>query len=237
MKHDDQFEKANFRTLLEADQLNQIQDRLNIIDVFLGTEEHITLEELYLLLKEKGYDYDPEFVRQSLNRMVELGFAHRKKFEDQPVRYEHRHLGKHHDHLICTKCGTIVEFSDRELEMRQVSIAADHGFHMLQHRMEIYGLCSSCQATREPLMPLSMAKPGEVVVIKEVAGGAVARARLGSMGLRQGDSVEIVSNDGQGRLIIGHDCTRLALGRGVALKILVTLTPEKKGEKPKIIDF
>lgn len=228
MKHDNCFEKTNFRALLETDQLNSIQDRLNIIDVFLSTEEHLTLEELFQLLKEKGYDYDPEFVRQSMNRMVELGFAHRKKFEDQPLRYEHRHLGKHHDHLICTKCGKIVEFADEELERRQNKIAAEHGFHMLQHRMEIYGLCSDCVSKRAPLMPLAMAKPGEMVVIKEIAGGPISRTRMRSMGLRPGDAVEVISNDGQGRLIVGRDCTRLALGRGVAHKIMVSFNDKAK---------
>jgi Fur family ferric uptake transcriptional regulator len=216
-------EKANFRTLLETDHLDRIQDRLNIIDTFLDREEHISLEELDRLLKEKGYDFDTEFVRQCLNRMVDLGFAQKKTFQDQPVRYEHRHLGRHHDHLICTKCGRILEFSNEDLERLQLKITAAHGFHMLQHRMEIYGLCSQCFSQREALMPLALAKPGETVAIKEITGGRIARSRLGSMGLRPGDTVEIISNDGQGRLILAHDYTRLAMGRGVAQKIMVSL--------------
>ncbi len=217
-------EKANLRALLETDQVDRIQDRLNIVDTFLDTEDHVTLEELFRLLKKKGYDYDPKFVRQCMNRVVELGFAQRKQFEDQPVRYEHRHLGRHHDHLICTKCGKIVEFSNAEMERLQVQIAASHGFHMLQHRMEIYGLCNECLAQRAPLMPLAMAKPGERVEVKEIAVGVGGKSRLASMGLRVGDKLEIISNDGHGRLILGHECTRLAMGRGIAQKILVSLS-------------
>lgn len=217
-------EKANLRALLESDQVDRVQDRLNIVDTFLDTEKHVTLEELFRLLKKKGYDYEPAFVRQCMNRMVELGFAHRKQFEDQPIRYEHRHLGRHHDHLICTKCGKIVEFSNSEMERLQVRIAESHGFHMLQHHMEIYGLCGDCLAKRAPLMSLAIAKPGEQLEIKEITMGVGGKSRLASMGLRIGDKLEVISNDGHGRLILGHDCSRLAIGRGMAEKILVSLS-------------
>ena len=223
MKNENNLEKENFRSLLEAGQVDRIQERLTIIDTFLETEEHITLEELCRLLREKGYDFETDFVRQCLDRMVVLGFAQKKRFEDQPVRYEHRHLGRHHDHLICTKCGNITEFANEDMERLQIKVAAEHGFHMLQHRMEIYGLCSRCLSEREPFMPLSLAKPGETVVIKEIAGGRLSRSRLASMGLRSGDPIEIISNNGQGRLILAHDCTRLAMGRGIAQKIMVSL--------------
>jgi Fur family ferric uptake transcriptional regulator len=223
MENNNYFEKLNFKALIEADGNERLQDRLNIIDVFMGTEEHITLEQMYRLLREKGYDYDPEFVRQCMKRMVDLGFAQKKQFEGQPVRYEHHHLGRHHDHLICTKCGKIEEFADEDMERLQLKIAAQQGFHMLQHRMEIYGLCSGCLAQRKPLMPLAMAKPGERVVVKEMAGGVSARTRLTDMGLRTGDHIEIINNNGMGRLILGHDCMRLAIGRGIAQKIMVSL--------------
>ncbi len=216
-------EKTNFRLLIENDSVGRMEERLNIIDTFLNTEEHVTLENMMQLLKEAGYDYEPDFVRQCLNRFGEHGFAQKKTFDGQSPRYEHRHLGKHHDHFICTKCDKIIEFDNDEMERLQLKIASDLGFHMLQHKMEIYGLCSDCMAQRRPLMPLSMAKSGEVVVMRDMTGGRNVRTRLASMGLRSGDSLEIINNNGQGRLIVGHGSTRLALGRGIAQKIMVSL--------------
>ncbi len=227
MKDKDHFEKGNFKTLVETDGEDRIQDRLNIIDVFLGTEEHVTIEEMCILLSKKGYEYDSEFVRECMNRMADLGFAQKKQFKDQPIRYEHRHLGRHHDHFICTKCGKIVEFADREIELVQARIAASHGFHMLQHRMEIYGLCSECLAQRKPLIHLALAKPGERVLIKEMTGGKGALSRLSSMGLRLGDQIEIINNTGKGRIILGHDNMRLAIGRGIAQKIVVSVADKE----------
>lgn len=226
MINNNQFEITNFRTLIEKDEIGRVEDRLNIIDTFLKTEKHVTFEDLMKLLSDRGYDYDPDFVRQCMNRWVGQGFAQKTIFEGQPPRYEHHHLGKHHDHLICTKCGKIVEFRNDEVERLQLKIATEQGFHMLQHKMEIYGLCSECLAERRPLMTLGMAKPGERIIIKEMIGGRSARARLTSMGFRQGDPLEIISNDGQGRLIVGFGNTRMAMGRGMAQKILVSLAPQ-----------
>jgi Fur family ferric uptake transcriptional regulator len=211
MMNDNYFEKTNFRTLIENDDIGQVEERLNIIEVFLSIEEHVTLEEMVQLLKDRGYDYDLEFVRQCMNRWVEHGFAQKKKFEGQPPRYEHRHLGKHHDHLICTKCGEIEEFRNEDMERLQINV--------------------ECLAQRSPLLPLAMAKPGENVVIKDIMGGSHARSRLASMGLRRGDLLEIINNNGLGRLIVGHETMRLAMGRGIAQKIMVSLAPQDRREE------
>lgn len=226
MINNNHLEKTNFRILMENDNVGRMEDRLNIIGVFLDTEEHVTLEDMVQLLKDAGYDYDPEFIRQCLNRFVEHGFAQKKTFEGQSPRYEHRHLGKHHDHFICTKCNKIIEFDNDEMERLQLKIASDLGFHMLQHKMEIYGVCAECMEKRSPLMPLAMAKSGEKVVIKDMTGGKNLRTRLVSMGLRSGDTLEIINNNGLGRLIVGHGSTRLALGRGIAQKIMVSLAKQ-----------
>jgi Fur family ferric uptake transcriptional regulator len=107
-----------------------------------------------------------------------------------------------------------------------LEVAARYGFHMLQHRMDIYGLCLDCLSIRQRLAPLAAAKPGEKVVIREISGGRTRRARLASMGLRPGDIIEIIANSGQGRIILGHRHTRLAIGRGVAQVIMVALDQE-----------
>ena len=68
--------------------------------------------------------------------------------------------------LICTRCKKIYEFEEEQLEELQIRIAANRGFHMLQHRMEIYGICSECLKDRIQLMPLTMARAGEKLVLK-----------------------------------------------------------------------
>jgi len=218
-----QIEKLNFRSLLLETGKKRVDDKLNIIEIFLETEDHVSVEQIWEFLKKRGYDYDIDFVQECMDEMVELGFAQKKHFEGKPVLYEHRHLGRHHDHLICTKCGKIMEFRDEDLELLQKQIANQYGFYILQHKMEIYGLCSACLAKRRPLMPLTMGKIGERLVVRDIVGGRGIRERLVSMGIRVGDEVEVISNTGVGRLITACGQTRLAIGRGVANKILVSV--------------
>jgi Fur family transcriptional regulator, ferric uptake regulator len=214
-------EKEHFKRLFQQERIDRFEDRFRILEVFLQTEKHVTVDELLERLQQGGADFQRDFVRDTLLMMCRYGFAQQNTFENEPTRYEHRHLGQHHDHMICIKCGTIIEFTNADLERMQLEIAARHGFHMLQHKMEIYGICSGCRADRSEFLTLDMARPGERVKIRDVIGGAMVRARLMAMGLRPGDVAEIVTNYNNGQLVVALDQKRYSLGRGLATKIRV----------------
>lgn len=220
-------EKTQFRDLLKRDGLKDLESRLAILDSFLSTEEHVTIRGLSRMLKERGFKFDKDFIADTLRLFCQYGFAVKKDFQDQEARYEHQHIGKHHDHFICTRCGQIVEFYDPKLEALQLQIAGNFGFHSLQHKMEIYGMCQKCMEKMEPALPLSMISPGERVKFVRFLGGNTMQARLASMGLNAGSKVEVLSNNGTGPCIVASKGTRLALGRGVALKILVSFIKHK----------
>ncbi|HHP7235293.1 MAG TPA: transcriptional repressor [Desulfobacterales bacterium] len=219
-------EKEQFRKLFEQELVDRIDDRFRILEAFLQTEQHVTETELIRLMKAAGREYPPEFVRETLQLMCRYGFASKNRFDNGQVRYEHLHLGQHHDHLICTRCKRIFEFTDKTLESLQQKIASNHGFHMLQHRMEIYGICSDCLQQRTQLIALDHAKPGERLVIRQIRGGPGARMRLLTMGLRIGDRIEVITNQNNGQVVVAADFKRYALGRGLAEKILVDAEPD-----------
>lgn len=214
-------EKEQFKKLFKQEDIDSFEDRYKILEVFLQTERHVTADELVELLSENGLQFAPDFVRDTLKLMRRFGFASINRFDNGHVRYEHRHLGQHHDHMICIKCRNILEFEDEKLEKLQAEIAALYGFYMLQHQMEIYGICSECRKERAKLLPLVKAKQGERLEIKEITGGANARMRLLTMGLRIGDAIEVVTIPGKGPLVVASDFKRYVLGRGLAQKILV----------------
>jgi Fur family ferric uptake transcriptional regulator len=214
-------EKEQFKKLFKQEHIDDFENRFKVLEVFLQTEKHVTVDELSRRLNQKGRRLDPEFVRETLKLLCRFGFAHKSRFDNGEVRYEHRHLGQHHDHMICTKCRKIIEFEEDHLEKLQIQIAAAYGFHMLQHKMEIYGICSNCLEQRIQLMPLTMARPGERLVLKEFNGGSSVRMRLLTMGLRLGDQIEVITNNSQGQLAVALDFKRYVLGRGLAQKILV----------------
>lgn len=224
MKQIHQREKDQFKTLFEHEHIDNFDDRFAVLEIFLQTESHVSVDMLQELLKQKGYDFSSGFVRDTLKLLCRYGFAQKNKFDNGVARYEHRHLGQHHDHMICTKCRKIYEFQNDDLERLQKRISLTHGFHMLQHKMEIYGICSQCLKERNKIIPLDMAKPGECLIIQDIIGGASARMRLLTMGLRQGDEIEVITNNGQGQVVIAVEFQRYALGKGLAQKILVQNT-------------
>lgn len=222
-------ERQQFEMLFKQEAIDRFDDRFQLLEIFLQTEKHVTSRELHSILKDRNIDLSHEFVEDTLELMCRFGFAQKNRFDNGSVHYEHRHLGQHHDHMICTKCGKILEFKNDQMEQLQAQVVSGYGFHMLQHRMEIYGLCSDCMKSREKLMPLMSARQGERVVIKDMVGGTQARMRLLSMGLRIGDILEVITNNGQGQLVVAADYQRYVLGRGISQKIIVGLPDE--GEK------
>ena len=222
-------EKEQFKKLFKQDRIDRFNDRLSVLDVFLRTEHHVTIGELAALIHEQGLALSAEFVKETLDLMCHYGFAEQNLFDNGEPRYEHLHLGQHHDHMICTKCKRIFEFENQALEQLQLKIATDNGFHMLQHKMELYGICRQCMARQDHLFCLDSAKKGERVVIKAFTGGAASRLRLLSMGLRIDDEIEIITNVSHGELVVAADYKRLVLGRGLARKIQVVLASEDKG--------
>lgn len=215
-------EKEQFTKLFKKDRIDRFEDHLTVLEVFLHTEHHVTAEELADLVAEKGHPLTVEFVGETIELMCRYGFAHRNRFDNGRVRYEHRHLGQHHDHMICTKCQKIIEFESLAVEQLQTQIAAAYGFHLLQHKMELYGICKECLDQRDFLISLDASKPGERLVIKAFDGGARLKLRLLTMGLRLGDEVEVITNVHQGQLVIAADFKRMVLGRGLARKIRVS---------------
>jgi Fur family ferric uptake transcriptional regulator len=223
-------EKEQFIKLFKQDRIDRFKDRLVVLEVFLRTEHHVTAQELAALVNEQDTGLEFEFIRDTIDLMCVYGFAQQNRFDNGEPRYEHHHLGQHHDHMICTKCKGIFEFQNQDVEQLQLQIAAESGFHLLQHKLELYGICRQCLDRRDIQISLDHARRGERLVIKGFSGGAGSRLRLLSMGLRVGDEVEIITNMSRGQLVVAADFKRLVIGRGLAQKIQVSLAPEQRAQ-------
>jgi Fur family ferric uptake transcriptional regulator len=221
-------EKEQFCKLFRQDQITDFEDRFAVMEAFMQTDGHVSSAQMVERLDSLGRRLAPEFVRDTLKLMCQYGFASKRQFDNGDVLYEHLHLGQHHDHMVCTKCQKIMEFEDPRLEALQVQAAERHGFHLLQHKMELYGICNQCMSQRREMLPLSDAPRGERLVIARMDGGPKARARLMAMGLRMGDEVDVITNSGHGQVVIGVDYKRIVLGRGMASKLMVQAQSTQK---------
>ena len=191
-----------------------------VLDGFLLTEGHISPDYLQKQIEGRGQVVDMDTINNTLDILCRYGMAQRVQLNGTGPWYEHLHLGADHDHLLCTKCGRIIEFKDQILKTKIQKAAFDYKFEPLIHKLTVLGLCPSCRIREEPVMPLALAARGEKVNVIRFAGGRKMQNRLASMGLTSGDVIEVLNNTGP--FIINVKGTRLALGMGLAQKVLVT---------------
>ncbi|MEE8167155.1 MAG: transcriptional repressor [Myxococcota bacterium] len=127
---------------LERNHLKHTKQRELILGVFLEARRHLTSEDLYLTVREQHPNIGYTTVYRTMKLLVEAGLATERHFDDGITRYEIEH--EHHDHLVCIRCGKIVEFECEMIEDAQNDIAKRYGFQILRHRHELYGHCPDC---------------------------------------------------------------------------------------------
>ena len=121
--------------------------RMKILEILEQSEEHhLSAEDIYKALIDLGEDIGLATIYRVLTQFETASIVNRHHFETGQAVFE-LNKGSHHDHLICVKCGKIVEFVDEEIEEKQKSIAKNAGFRITDHALIIYGICDkeSCQ--------------------------------------------------------------------------------------------
>lgn len=116
-----------------------------ILEIFLRTEEHLTSEDLYLLVQREDPTVGHTTVYRTLKLLTEAGLAREVRFGDNKTYYEHHYNHDHHDHMICTECGRVIEFFSAEIEALQDQMADNFGFKPTHHSLRLWGVCSDCQ--------------------------------------------------------------------------------------------
>jgi Fur family ferric uptake transcriptional regulator len=197
----------------------------SVIGFFFSLDYHISLDDIRKFVKKNGLNVNDIIIHDVLDLLVEYGFATEKIFADNITRYEHLHLGEHHDHLFCLKCGTIIEFMSPLIETAQIDEAKKHGFHPFTHKMQIHGLCEKCFGkSNSQTIPLSMVEAGGRFRVVDAGADRSAglKVHLMDMGIAPGCEGEMIVNHG-GRIVIFCNGVRTAMGRGMSQKVRVTV--------------
>jgi len=113
--------------------------------LFFREDKHLGVEELYNKVKEVDPNISFSTVYRTLKLLEKAGLAVSRRFMDGITRFEPVHPKEHHDHLICIKCGKIIEFKSKKIEDIQKEISGDYKFELLSHRLELYGYCNKCR--------------------------------------------------------------------------------------------
>ncbi len=138
-------EKEIFLSHVQKYGLRRTAQRDLILEIFLRTEQHLSSDDLYDLVKQADPSVGHTTVYRTLKLLTEAGLAREVRFGDGRTHYEHDYNHEHHDHMICTNCHRIIEFDSSEMEAMQNRIAAAHNFQIAQHSLRISGVCADCQ--------------------------------------------------------------------------------------------
>lgn len=142
-------EKSLFEEHIRRSGLRRTSQRDLILEVFLGTDEHVSSEDLYRLVREKDDGVGQTTVYRTLKLLTEAGIAREVRLGDGRSYYEHHSEHEHHDHMICTECGTVIEFFSEEIEALQDQMADKFGFTPTHHSLRILGHCATCSSKKK----------------------------------------------------------------------------------------
>ncbi|WP_420263853.1 transcriptional repressor [Candidatus Magnetominusculus dajiuhuensis] len=247
--------KSAFAAYLHSENLKMTPQRELILDIFLSNSNHISSEELYNIVNTKDNSIGQATVYRMMKLLSDSAIARECEFGDGRLYYELNFGKGHHDHLVCVKCGRKIEVYDEIIEKQQDLLAKKHGFKLISHRLDFFGICGDCamsEKTTRPqeevnsnsgavetvyeTLPLSKLESGGRAVVMEFIldgkhglSGAISnrklltshRSRIQELGIRAGKMVEMLNNKGRGPVMFKVDDSRIALGRGLAMKIIV----------------
>ena len=148
-----------FRRHLKTHGIKCTAARQKVLDAALGLSHHFEAEQVLYLLRERGTKVSKATVYRTLPLLVDCGILKQVRFDVKQAHYEFAYGEDPHDHIVCQRCGRIIEFSSDEVIALRTRIAQRHHFHAITHRFQISGLCWECSIK----CPVAAAPlPGEV---------------------------------------------------------------------------
>ena len=133
-----------FRRYLRDRRLPVTRQRVVVAEVLLDSLDHPSVDVLRRRLAERGEPVGLATLYRTVEALVQSGLVREHDFGEGFKRYEPADDGSEHAHLVCGRCGGVVEFSNDRLERMLRMTADEHHFQYQRPRVEIHGVCSSC---------------------------------------------------------------------------------------------
>ena len=130
---------------ISQNNLKITKQRRTVLKAFLECNTHISVEELYNNVLKTEPKVGLATVYRTLALLTKSGLALEMDFGDGQKRYESIHNIVHHDHMVCTECGKIIEFNHPLIEKYQEEVAKENGFKITSHKLDLFGNCQDCR--------------------------------------------------------------------------------------------
>ncbi len=138
--------KRQFESYLKQNGHKITRSRFDIIDMIAEYSSHFEIEDLvnWIAHKNRGVA-SRSTVYRTVKLLQEFGAIREVIKLNNRTIYEFVAGKPHHEHLVCVECGKIIEFYKDEIEELQDKVCEEHDFTPLNHRLEIFGICSDCK--------------------------------------------------------------------------------------------
>jgi Fur family ferric uptake transcriptional regulator len=142
-------EQKVFRNFLKERGQKLTKEREAILKEIFSFHGHFEPETLYLKIRESGLKASRASVYRTLNLLYECGLIDRVRKTEHGTIYECTYGHGHHDHMLCVRCGKVIEFYSEDLERLQEELCKKQEFEGTNHTLEIRGYCKQCQKKKE----------------------------------------------------------------------------------------
>ena len=127
------------KSILKKEGLRYTQQRQIIRDEIRESNEHRDAEEIYLIIKKKNaINVSRATVYRTIDVLVKNNLVRKMELGDGRALYEQKIDEEHHDHIICTESGKIIEFYNEKLEQLQDEIVKEHGYELVRHVHQLF---------------------------------------------------------------------------------------------------
>lgn len=137
--------EARLHDYLRARKLRMTPERRWVLQGVLSRQGHFHAEELLAFLHRRQMPVSRATLYRTLDHLTASGLVKKHRFGTDHAIFEPNFGRHHHDHLVCDRCGDVLEFVNEDIERLQDQVCATHGFQPTNHVMQIFGICARCR--------------------------------------------------------------------------------------------
>ena len=137
--------QVRFTEFLAGKGLKLTRQREQVLREIAHEHGHFEADELAQRMRKRDARVSRATVYRTLDLLLECMIVEKINFGTTRSFYEYVREGTHHDHMVCTRCGEIIEFYDNRVEDLQEEIAKKHGMALTHHSMRLFGVCAKCR--------------------------------------------------------------------------------------------
>jgi len=141
--------KTVFKQYLKEKGMLPSKQREQVLEAFMKARSHLAIDDLYNAVRKKNPRIGLATVYRTMRVICKAGLAREVDFGDGLRRFEHKYRRQHHHHLVCIKCGRVIEVASGEIENLQKKLAKQHNFAPTKDTMKIFGICSKCKHSKK----------------------------------------------------------------------------------------